>query len=156
MKKSYLLFADVLIGSATTYPLIKPVSLARYPFSLLLFLLFFAARATGGEGLKKMTDMNLFLLYIFPLRLFISSLDFPLNQTAATQYKSSVYNIWEKLAGTQVHHNDSFLMHTAKTWYRKFETNIHRNETASLVPNFHIHIYVSVLYVPTSCPPIFC
>jgi hypothetical protein len=39
--------------------------------------------------------------------------------------------------------------------YRKFETNIPRNETAQpLVPNSYIHVSVSNLYIPTSGPPI--
>jgi hypothetical protein len=38
---------------------------------------------------------------------------------------------------------------TAKTQYRKFETNISRKGMRSLSPNFHIHASVSDLYIPT-------
>jgi hypothetical protein len=38
---------------------------------------------------------------------------------------------------------------TAKTQFRKFETNIPRKGLRSLSPNFHIHVSVSDLYIPT-------
>jgi hypothetical protein len=41
---------------------------------------------------------------------------------------------------------------TAKTQYRKFETNIPR--LRSLSPNFHIHVSVGDLYIPTISLPI--
>ncbi len=44
--------------------------------------------------------------------------------------------------------------HTAETEYRKFETNIPRKELRSLSPNFHIHVSVSNLYIPTIGLPI--
>ena len=40
-------------------------------------------------------------------------------------------------------------MCAANALHRKFEKNIPRNETAGLVPNFHIHVSVSDLYIPT-------
>jgi hypothetical protein len=45
-------------------------------------------------------------------------------------------------------------MHTAKTHYRKFETNIPRKGIAGLSPNFHIHVSVSDLYIPRIGLPI--
>ncbi len=40
--------------------------------------------------------------------------------------------------------------HTAKNQYRKFETNIPRKGIArGHSPNFHIHVSVSDLYIPT-------
>ncbi len=44
------------------------------------------------------------------------------------------------------------LLHTAKTKCRKFETNIPRrgiSRSQSQFPNFHIHVSVSDLYMPT-------
>jgi hypothetical protein len=39
--------------------------------------------------------------------------------------------------------------YTAKTKYRKFETNIPRKGTALLQrPNYYIHVFVSDLYIP--------
>jgi hypothetical protein len=40
--------------------------------------------------------------------------------------------------------------HTAKTHYRKFETNISRKRLCGLSPYFHIHVSVSDLYIPRS------
>ncbi len=42
----------------------------------------------------------------------------------------------------------------AKTRYRKFETNIPKKGLRGLSPNFHIHVSVSDLYIPTIGPPI--
>jgi hypothetical protein len=43
---------------------------------------------------------------------------------------------------------------TAKIQYRKFETNIPRKGIAqALNPNIHIHVSVSVLYIPTTGLP---
>jgi hypothetical protein len=39
--------------------------------------------------------------------------------------------------------------YTAKTKYRKLVTNIPRKEKSGLSPNFHIHVSVSELYIPT-------
>ncbi len=39
--------------------------------------------------------------------------------------------------------------HTAKTKGRKFETNIPEKEYRGLSPNFHIHVSMSELYIPT-------
>jgi hypothetical protein len=44
--------------------------------------------------------------------------------------------------------------HTAKTQYRKFETNIPRNGLRGLSPNVHIHVSVSNLYIPMVGLPI--
>ncbi len=44
--------------------------------------------------------------------------------------------------------------HTAKTQYRKFETNIRRKIFAQPHPFFHNHVSVSDLYIPTIDPPI--
>ncbi len=38
---------------------------------------------------------------------------------------------------------------TAKNLYRKFETNIPRRDLRGHKPNFHIHVSVSDLYIPT-------
>jgi hypothetical protein len=44
---------------------------------------------------------------------------------------------------------------TAKTKYRNFETNIPtEKEYRGLSPNFHIHAFVSDLYIPTMGLPI--
>jgi hypothetical protein len=43
---------------------------------------------------------------------------------------------------------------TTKTQYRKFETNIPIKELRGLIPNFHIHVSVSDLYIPTLVLPI--
>ncbi len=40
------------------------------------------------------------------------------------------------------------VFYTAKTQYQKFETNVPKKELCSLSPNFHIHVFVSDLYVP--------
>jgi hypothetical protein len=43
----------------------------------------------------------------------------------------------------------SIRSYTAKTQYRKFQTNIPREGIAAgLSPNFHIHVSVSDLYIP--------
>ncbi len=48
-----------------------------------------------------------------------------------------------------------YTMYTAKTQYRKFETNIPRKGNAGLRPNFHIpHVSVSYLYIPRIGLPI--
>jgi hypothetical protein len=48
-----------------------------------------------------------------------------------------------------------FLHVMQSTLFRKFETNITRNEPARpLVPNFYIHVSVNDLYIPTIGPPI--
>jgi hypothetical protein len=39
--------------------------------------------------------------------------------------------------------------HTAKRKCQKFEANIPRKEYRGLSPNFHIHVSVSELYIPT-------
>jgi hypothetical protein len=44
--------------------------------------------------------------------------------------------------------------YTAKTLYRKCKTNIPRNESAQLIPNFQINGSVSGLYTPTIGRPI--
>jgi hypothetical protein len=44
--------------------------------------------------------------------------------------------------------------YTAKTQYRKFETNITKKELRGHIPNFHIHVFVSDLYIPTINLPI--
>jgi hypothetical protein len=44
--------------------------------------------------------------------------------------------------------------YTAKTQYRKFETNILGKELRGLSPNFHIHVSVSDLYIPRIGLPI--
>ncbi len=44
--------------------------------------------------------------------------------------------------------------HTAKTQYWKFETNILRKKFADLGNNFHIHVSVNDLYIPTIGLPI--
>ncbi len=49
-----------------------------------------------------------------------------------------------------------FLRCTAKTQYRKFETNIPRNGIASLSPNLHIHESVSHLYIIPRPVCLFC
>jgi hypothetical protein len=41
------------------------------------------------------------------------------------------------------------LCYTAKTKCRKFETNFPEKEYPGLNPNFHIHVTVSELYIPT-------
>jgi hypothetical protein len=41
---------------------------------------------------------------------------------------------------------------TAKTKCRKLETNIPRKGMCGLSPNFHIHVSVSDLYIPTIGP----
>jgi hypothetical protein len=43
---------------------------------------------------------------------------------------------------------------TAKTKCRKFETNIPRKEYRGLSPNFHIHVSVSELFIPTMGLPV--
>jgi hypothetical protein len=43
---------------------------------------------------------------------------------------------------------------TAKTPYRKFETNIPGKGMRGLCPDFHIHVSVSDLYIPTIGLPI--
>jgi hypothetical protein len=48
-----------------------------------------------------------------------------------------------------------WLYHTARTQYRKFETNIPRKRIAhGLNPNFHSHVSVSDLYIPKIGLPI--
>ncbi len=44
--------------------------------------------------------------------------------------------------------------HTAKTQYRKLETNIPRTGITNLSPNFHIHVSVSAFYISTIGMPI--
>ncbi len=41
----------------------------------------------------------------------------------------------------------AYINYTAKTEYRKLETNIPRKETGGFSPNFHIHVSVSDLYI---------
>jgi hypothetical protein len=48
------------------------------------------------------------------------------------------------------------IIYTAKNQYRKLETNIFRKELRGHSPNFHIHVSVSDLYIPTIDLPIFC
>jgi hypothetical protein len=43
----------------------------------------------------------------------------------------------------------SYSYYTAKTKCRKFETNIPRKGISGLSSNFHIHVAVSELYIPT-------
>jgi hypothetical protein len=45
-------------------------------------------------------------------------------------------------------------LHTAKTQYRKFETRIPRKGLRGHSPNFHIHVSVSDLNIPTIDLPI--
>ncbi len=47
-----------------------------------------------------------------------------------------------------------FYIHTAKKQYRKFKTNIPRKVLHCHSPNFHIHVSVSDLYIPTIDLPI--
>jgi hypothetical protein len=46
------------------------------------------------------------------------------------------------------------ILHTAKKQYRKFETDIPKKELRGHSPNFHIHVSVSDLYIPTIDLPI--
>ncbi len=46
------------------------------------------------------------------------------------------------------------LCFTAKTQYQKFETNISRKGLARPIPNFHMHVSVKDLYIPTIGLPI--
>jgi hypothetical protein len=51
-------------------------------------------------------------------------------------------------------YSEDILIHTAKTLYRKFETNIPRNETARSRSQPLHHASVSDLYIPTIDLPI--
>ncbi len=61
------------------------------------------------------------------------------------------YSLWKQIRPSQ---KTKQKIHTAKTKCRKFETNIPKKDYRGLSSNFHIHVSVSELYIPTMGLPI--